>query len=97
MALPTARPSPKLRDLAALDALSAMAASGRGVLASRPSPTDTFVAMRALLIGFALGVLFALPWIASAVWIVWRVGWSVLRSEAAFPTQATSLRSFSLR
>jgi hypothetical protein len=68
---------------------------GVEVLAFRPSTTDTFVAMRSVLIGFALGVLFALPWIAAAVWIRWRV----LRSEneGAFPTQATSLRSFSLR
>jgi hypothetical protein len=50
--------------------------------------------MRSLLIGVALGVWFALPWIAAAVWISWRKGWRV---EEPFPTQATSLRSFSLR
>jgi hypothetical protein len=54
--------------------------------------------MRDLLISFALGVLFALPWIGAAVWIRWRVGWRVMWSESGkpFPTQATSLRSFSL-
>jgi hypothetical protein len=55
--------------------------------------------MRDLLISFAFGVLFALPLIGAAVWISWRVGWRVMRSKStkAFPTQATSLRSFSLR
>jgi hypothetical protein len=57
------------------------------------------VVMRDLLISFAFGVLFALPLIGAAVWISWRVGWRVMRSKStkAFPTQATSLRSFSLR
>jgi hypothetical protein len=50
--------------------------------------------MRSLLIGLALGVWFALPWIAAAVWIGWRMGWRV---GGPFPTQAASLRSFSLR
>ena len=55
--------------------------------------------MRDLLISFAFGVLFALPWIGAAVWISWRVGWRVMWSESgkSFPTQATGLRSFSLR
>ena len=37
--------------------------------------------------------------IGAAVWISWRVGWRVMWSESGkpFPTQATSLRSFSLR
>src|SRR5215204_2315527 len=59
----------------------------------------TVTVMRDLLISFAFGVLFALPWIGAAVWISWRVGWRVMWSESGklFPTQATSLRSFSLR
>lgn len=72
-----------------------MAASdARDVLASAISVTDTFVAMRSLLIGLALGVWFVLPWIAAAVWISWRMGWRV---GGPFPTQAASFRSFSLR
>ena len=72
-----------------------MAASDASeVLASALAATDTYVAMRSLLIGLALGALFALPWIAAAVWIRWRMG---LRVGEPFPTQATSLRSFSLR
>jgi hypothetical protein len=84
---------------AALDAPEVVDASGVGVLASAFSTTDTFVAMRALLVGLAFGVSFALPWIAAAAWIGWRVGWRAVFSEngEAFPTQATSLRSFSLR
>jgi hypothetical protein len=55
--------------------------------------------MPALLMGLALGVLFALPWIAVLVWVSWRVGWNVLSSEngTEFPAQATSLRSFGRR
>jgi len=76
-----------------------MAASeARDVLASAVSATDTFVAMRSLLIGLALGVWFALPWLAAAVWISWRVGRRVMWSQnGVFPTQATSLSSFRLR
>ena len=59
------------------------------------STTDTVVVMRDLLISFAFGVLFALPWTGAAVWISWRVMWS--ESGKPFPTQATSLRSFSSR
>jgi 4-amino-4-deoxy-L-arabinose transferase-like glycosyltransferase len=53
----------------------------------------------ALLIGLALGVLFALPWIAAVVWASSRAGWRVLWSENGeeFPTQAASLRSFGRR
>jgi hypothetical protein len=52
-----------------------------------------------LLIGLALGLLFALPWIVVVVWIAWRLGWSVLWSENGreFPTQATRLRGFGAR
>jgi hypothetical protein len=69
------------------------------ILASPLSDDDTVVMMRDLLISFAFGVLFALPWIGAAAWISWRVGWRVMWSESGkpFPTQATSLRSFSLR
>jgi len=69
------------------------------MLASSLSTMDTVVVMRDLLISFAFGVLFALPWIGAAVWISWRVGWRVMWSESGkpFPTQATSLRSFDLR
>jgi len=50
----------------------------------------------ALLTGVGLGLLFALPWIAAAAWVSWRVGWTVLWSENEneFPTQASRLRSF---
>jgi hypothetical protein len=53
----------------------------------------------ALLIGAALGLLFAVPWIVAVVWIGSRVGWSVLWSENGreFPTQATRLRGFGAR
>ena len=77
-----------------------MAASGSGsFLASSLSRTHTVLVMRDLFISFAFGVLFALPWIGAAVWISWRVGWRVMWSKSGkdFPTQATSLRSFSLR
>jgi hypothetical protein len=58
-----------------------------------------FVAMRSLLIGFTLGVWFAVPWVAAAMWIGRRVGWRALLTEngEAFPSQAKNLRSFSLR
>jgi hypothetical protein len=50
--------------------------------------------MRSLLIGVARGVWFAVPWIVAAVWIGWRMGWSVAEP---LQTQTRSLRSFSLR
>jgi hypothetical protein len=55
--------------------------------------------MRSLLIGFTLGVWFAVPWVAAAMWISRRVGWRALLSEngEAIPSQATSLRIFSPR
>lgn len=55
--------------------------------------------MPSLLIGLALGVLFALPWVAAVAWVSWRMGWGILWSQNGeeFPTQATRLRSFSLR
>ena len=71
-----------------------VAASDGDGSSSALSATDTYVAMRSLLIGLALGVWFAVPWIASAVWISCRMGWRV---GEPFPTQATSLRSFNLR
>ena len=76
-----------------------MAASGRGDSCVPAIDDGHFVVMRDLLISFAFGVLFALPWIGAAVWISWRVGWRVMWSESGkpFPTQATSLRSFNLR
>jgi hypothetical protein len=55
--------------------------------------------MSVLLIGVALGLLFALPWIAAVVWLAWQAGWNLLWSENGreFPTQATRLRSFGRR
>lgn len=58
-----------------------------------------FVSVHAFLIGLALGVLFALPWIAAVAWVCSQDGWRLLWSENGqeFPTQATRLRSFGSR
>jgi hypothetical protein len=55
--------------------------------------------MSVLLIGVALGLLFALPWIAAVVWLGRQAGWRLLWSENGreFPTQATRLRGFGHR
>ena len=43
-----------------------------------------------------LALLFALSWIAAVVWVGWRAGWELLRSENGeeFPKQASMLRGF---
>jgi hypothetical protein len=68
-------------------------------LASTTVATDNSCLVRTLLIGLALGVLFALPWLAAVAWVASQVGWKVLWSENGqeFPTQATRLRSFGHR
>jgi hypothetical protein len=50
----------------------------------------------ALVAGLLIGVLFASPWIAGIALIRWRSGVRLLSSDdgAAFPTQASQLRSF---
>ena len=70
------------------------ASDARDVPASAISVTDTFVAMRSLLIGLALGVWLVFPGSPQRCGSAggWAGEW-----EGHFPTQAASFRSFSLR